>query len=94
MIVERNAIERFPSDAPVSVPTLKLQEIVSTISSVQTPSEREMPTRITRDRLTRSGSARSIEVTVDSLRDERDIRELERKLARILREEARRYGLI
>jgi len=94
MIVERNAIERFPSDALVTVPTLKLQEIVSTISSVQTPSEREMPTRIMRDRLTRSGLDRSIEVTVDSLRDERDIRELERKLARILREEARRYGLI
>jgi hypothetical protein len=94
MIVERNAIERFPSDALVTVPTLKLQEIVSTISSVQTPSEREMPSRITRGRLTPSGSARSIEVTVDSLRDERDVRELERKLARILREEARRYGLI
>ena len=94
MIVERNAIERFPSDALVTVPSLKLQEIVSTISSIQTPSEREMPTRIMRDRLTRSGSARSIEVTVDSLRDERDVRELERKLARILREEARRYGLI
>lgn len=94
MVVERNVMERFPSDALVTVPTVKLQEIVSTISSVQTPSEREMPARIMRDRLTRSGSSRSIEVTVDSLRDERDVRELERKLARILREEARRYGLI
>jgi len=94
MVVERNVMERFSSDSPVTVPTVKLQEIVSTISSIQAPSERDMPTRIMRDRLIRSGSSRSIEVTVDSLRDERDIRELERKLARILREEARRYGLI
>lgn len=94
MVVERNALERFPLDAPVNVPTLKLQEIISRISSVQPPTEREMPTRIKRDRLSRTSLSRSIEVTIDSLRDESDIRELERKITRILREEARRYGLI
>jgi len=94
MIVERNAVERFPLDTPLSVPTLKLQEIISTISSIQPQTERKIPARIKRDRMITPGSSRSIEVIVDSLSDEMDIRDLERKIARILREEAKRYGLI
>ncbi len=94
IVIEKNALESFPLDTTMTVPTLKLQEIISAISSIQSPAEREMPARVTRNRLTKSGLSRSIEVTADSLRDERDIRELERKITRLLREEARRHGLI
>jgi len=35
----------------------------------------------------------NVTVRVESLADERDLRELERKIARILRDAARRYGI-
>ena len=89
--VGRYTLERVPLEAPMSVPTVKLHEIIPLLSSVRTPTKTERPTTVRRDRsIARS---RPIEVKVESFKGEIDMRELRRKIARILREEARRHGV-
>jgi hypothetical protein len=66
-------------------PTLRLQEVIPILQSVPTPAKTStMPTQ----------SNFNINITVESLRDEGDLRELERKITRILKEQARRYRLL
>ena len=56
------------------------------LSLMQVPTARAREPRILRPL--------NITVKVESLRDERDLRELERKIAKILREAARKYGVV
>jgi hypothetical protein len=84
-------LERIPLAAPVNVPSVKLQEIVPILSSLQTPAKRETPRANQRNRPV--AQSRPITVNVESLRDESDLRELRRKIVRILKEEARRHGV-
>ena len=88
---ERYTMERIPLEAPRIVPTVKLHEVVPLLSSVKTPSRTDRPPRT--ERVKSIERPRSIEVKVESLRDERDVRVLRRRIARILREEARRHGV-
>jgi hypothetical protein len=89
--VERYTLERIPLEAPRAFPTVKLHEIVPLLSSVRAPTRTERPPRI--ERVKSIERPRSIEVKVEPPRDERDLRELRRKITRILREEAKRHGV-
>ena len=88
---ERYTLERIPLEAPRAFPTIKLQEIVPLLSSVRAPTPRERPPKASRVKAIER--PRSIEVKVESPRDDRDLRELRRKITRILRDEARRHGV-
>jgi len=83
--IERYALEMAPGGLPVTPRMLKLHEIVPLVNLLSA--------------LTREARApivqRPLDVTVkvESLTDERDLRELERKIAKILRDAARRYGV-
>jgi hypothetical protein len=89
--VERYTLERIPLEAPRAFPTVKLHEIVPLLSSVRAPTRTERPPRS--ERVKSIERPRSIEVKVEPPRDERDLRELRRKITRILREEAKRHGV-
>jgi hypothetical protein len=92
-LFEKYALERVLLDNQRTISTVKLQELASLLSMVRAapqPSQTRAP-RI--EPVKSVERPRSIEVKVDALRDERDIRELRRKITRILREEARRYGV-
>jgi hypothetical protein len=85
-------LERIPLEAPVNVPSVKLQEIIPILSSIQPPVKRETP-RANRH-IRPVAQPRPITVNVEPLKGETDLRELRRKIAQILREEARRHGVI
>lgn len=88
---ERYTLERIPLEAPRAFPTVKLPEMMSLLSSVRTPTRPKRPPQA--ERVKTLERPRSIEVKVEPPRDERDLRELRRKITRILREEARRHGV-
>jgi hypothetical protein len=89
--VERYTLERIPLEAPRAFSTVKLPEMMSLIASMRTPTRPERPPRS--ERVKARERPRSIEVKVEPPRDERDLRELRRKITRILRDEARRHGV-
>ncbi len=79
-------------EAPMAAPSVKLQEIVPILSRATAPlAEARGPPSFRRERV--ADRIRPIEVRVESKMEDIDLRELERKIARILREEARRYGV-
>lgn len=82
--MERYAVERVPV-GPMGYPTLRLQEVVPLIQAIQTSSKTRAPP---------PQSPFHINITTESLRDESDLRELEWKITRILKNQARRYGLL
>jgi len=78
------ALERVPL-GPMVFPTMRLQEVIPILHSIPTSTKTSaMPTQ----------SNFNINITVESLRDEGSLRELERKITRILKEQARRYRLL
>jgi len=89
--VGKDNLERIPLEAPVNVPSVKLQEIIPILSSIQTPAKRETPRAKQRNRPV--AQPRPITVNVEPLKGESDLRELRRKIVQILREEARRHGV-
>jgi hypothetical protein len=88
--IERYTMERIPLEAPRAVPSVKLHEIIPLLTSVRAPPSEKSPMI---NRVKSIERPRSIQVKVESLKDERDLRELRRRITRILREEARRYGV-
>lgn len=82
--MERYAVERVPV-GPMGYPTLRLQEVVPLLQAIQTSSKTRAPP---------PQSPFHINITTESLRDESDLRELEWKITRILKNQARRYGLL
>jgi hypothetical protein len=89
--VGKDNLERIPLEAPVNIPSVKLQEIVPILSSIQASTRVETPKATQRSRTV--AQPRPITVNVESPRGEIDIRELRRKIIQILREEARRHGV-
>jgi hypothetical protein len=83
--IERYALEMAPSGFPVTPQVLKLHEVVPLMNLLSALTREAKAPRIQRPL--------DVTVNVESLTDERDLRELERKIARILRDEARRYGV-
>jgi len=75
---------------PPSVPTVRLHEIAPILYSVAAPTRTERPIQ---NVFNITIEERSIEGRSESLSGEIDLRELGRRVARILREEARRYGI-
>ena len=90
--LDRYALERVLLRGPLSVPTAKLQEIIPFLRSVSTQAraERLKPIQHT---FNITIEDRSIDRGFGSRSAEVNLRELERRIARILREEARRYGI-
>jgi hypothetical protein len=84
-------MERVAFETPPPVPGMRLHEVLPALSSEarqrQEPQQARERPRPTYER------PKPIEVKVDNRIEEIDLRELERKIARILREEARRYGV-
>jgi len=89
--LEGFALGRVLLGGPPSIPTVRLHEIIPILHAASTQAGSERPIRnvfnITID-------DRSINRRFESLSGEVDLKELERKISRILREEARRYGII
>jgi hypothetical protein len=81
---EGYALERIPV-GPISFPTMKLQELAPFIQYIQTQAKTSTAPM---------QSTFNFNINVESLRDESDLRELEWKITRILKEQARRYGLL
>lgn len=90
--LDRYALERVLLRGPLSVPTAKLQEIIPFLRSVSTQAraERHKPSQHT---FNITIEDKSIDRGFGSRSAEVNLRELERRIARILREEARRYGI-
>ncbi len=80
--VERYDLERVPLGTMV-FPSMRLQEVIPLLHSIPTPAK-TMPAQ----------STVNLNITVESLNDESDLRELERKVTRILKEQARRYRIL
>jgi hypothetical protein len=92
-LFEKYALERVSLDKQQTISTVKLQELASLLSMVRASPQTSQPRAPRIEPVKSVERPRSIEVKVDALRDDRDIRELRRKITRILREEARRYGV-
>lgn len=73
---------KLPITPITALSPVRILEIVSMKSFMRVPTPRP-----------RILQPLNITIKVESLRDERDLRELERKIAKILREAARRYGV-
>ncbi len=76
---------------PVSVPSPRLLDMVSVLSRVETIPGTQRPPSVRRERVVER--RRPIDIKVEPKIGDIDLKELERKIARILREEARRYGV-
>jgi hypothetical protein len=85
-------LDRVPLEGPRPVPSPKLQEVMPVLSQMTpvTEAAKGAPPARRERALQRQ---RPIEVKVESRIDDIDMKELERKIARILKEEARRYGV-
>jgi hypothetical protein len=78
-------------ELPVSVPSPRLLDMVSVLSRVEAlPSVQRRPS-VRRERVVER--RRPIDIKVEPKIGDIDLKELERKIARILKEEARRYGV-
>jgi hypothetical protein len=89
--VGEQAPERVALEAPVSVPSPRLLDMVPVLSRVEAIPRAQRPPTVRRERAMER--RRPIEVKVEQKMGDIDLRELERKIARILKEEARRYGV-
>ena len=76
---------------PVSLPSPRLLDIVPMLSRVETIPRAQRPTTVRRERVVER--RRPIDIKVEPKISDIDLKDLERKVARILREEARRYGV-
>jgi hypothetical protein len=90
---DRQTLQRAALAPPPGLPSLKLQEIMPVLSQAAAASQAapQIPPRVRGERA--AGRQRPIEIKVEQKISDLDLRELERKIARILREEARRYGV-
>ena len=84
------APERVALEFPVSVPSPRLLDIMPVLSRVEAIPRAQRPPTVRERAMERR---RPIEIKVEPKIGDIDLRELERKIARILREEARRYGV-
>jgi hypothetical protein len=83
--------ERVALELPVSAPSPRLVDMVSMVSRVEAIPRAQRPLSVQRERVVER--RRPIDIKVEPKIGDIDQRELERKIARILREEARRYGV-
>ena len=87
-VLERATLEGVPP-----IPGMRLHEVLPALTrkAVQQPST---PQRVEARPRPSYERPKPIEVKVDNRMEDLDLKELERKVARILRDEARRYGVI
>ena len=85
------APERAALEFPVSVLSPRLVDMVPMLSHVEAIPRAQRPPSVQRERVV--DRRRPIDIKVEQKISDIDSRELERKIARILREEARRYGV-
>jgi hypothetical protein len=88
--VGEQAPERVALEVPVRVPSPRLLDMVPVLSRVEAIPRAQRPPTVRERAMERR---RPIEIKVEPKIGDIDLRELERKIARILREEARRYGV-
>lgn len=83
---------KIPFETPRSLPTVRLHEIIPLLASIEAsrPKGARSPTI---ERVSSAERPRPIEIKVESPENEYDLRDLRTKIARIIREEARRYGV-
>jgi hypothetical protein len=89
--VGEQAPERVTLEVPVTVPSPRLLDMLPVLSRVEAIPRAQRPPTVRRERVMER--RRPIEIKVEPKIGDIDLRELERKIARILREEARRYGV-
>lgn len=84
-------VERVALEAPLPTPGMRLREALPALSGEKWRRESAAPPTLERPRPTYE-KPRPIDIKMESPED-MDLRELKRKIARILRDEARRYGV-
>ena len=89
--VGEQALEGVGLEFPVSVSSPRLLDMVSMLSRVEAIPRAQRPPSVRRERVV--DRRRPIDIKVERKIGDIDLRELERKIARILKEEARRYGV-
>ena len=89
--VGEQAIEGVALEFPVSVPSPRLLDMVPMLSRVDAIPRAQRPPSVRRERVVER--RRPIDIKVEPKIGDIDLKELERKIARILKEEARRYGV-
>jgi hypothetical protein len=89
--LEEQAPEVVGLELPVSVPSPRLLDMVSVLSRTEALPRAQRPPSVRRERVVER--RRPIDIKVEPKIGDIDLKELERKIARILREEARRYGV-
>ena len=85
------APEGVALEFPVSMPSPRLLDMVPMLSRVEAIPRAQRPPSVRRERVV--DRRRPIDIKVEPKIGDIDLKELERKIARILREEARRYGV-
>ena len=91
--IGQRQIERVALEATPPTPSMRLHEMLPALARQRAQQPAPAPRAETRPRPTYE-RPKPIEVKVDTRMDDVDLKELERKIARILRDEARRYGVI
>jgi hypothetical protein len=89
--VGEQAPEVVGLEFPVSMPSPRLLDMVSMLSRVEAIPRAQRPPSVRRERVV--DRRRPIDIKVEPKIGDIDLKELERKIARILKEEARRYGV-
>ena len=89
--VGEQAPEVVGLEFPVSMPSPRLLDMVSVLSRVEAIPRAQRPPSVRRERVV--DRRRPIDIKVEPKIGDIDLKELERKIARILKEEARRYGV-
>jgi hypothetical protein len=92
-LIGDHVLERATLDGVPPIPGMRLHEVLPALArkAVQQPSAPRRAEARPRPSYERP---KPIEVKVDARMEDMDLKELERKIARILRDEARRYGVI
>lgn len=85
-------LERVPLETSRTFPNIKLHEIVPLMTSVRAAVAAIDRSRVI-ERAKPAEISRSIEINIEPPEDGYDLRDLRTKIARILREEARRHGV-
>jgi len=91
-LIGDRVLERVPLEGVPPIPGMRLQEVLPALTR-QAAQQSSAPRRVEARPRPSYERPKPIEVKLETSLDDIDLKELERRLARILKDEARRYGV-
>ena len=91
-LIGNRVLERMPLEGVPPIPGMRLHEVLPALTR-QTVQQPSTPRRVEARPRPSYERPKPIEVKLETSLDDIDLKELERRLARILKDEARRYGV-